>query len=90
MRELALVSKKPGSHTYKQTTVERSDIPNILNRELDVRAPTKSGASISPTSGPWEKFVLDLCSRRIVGWALSEMPDAELVIKALDVDLTVG
>lgn len=28
--------------------------------------------------------VLDLCTRRIVGWALSEKPDAELVIKALD------
>jgi putative transposase len=36
MRELALVSKRPGSHAYKQATVERADIPNILNREFDV------------------------------------------------------
>ena len=28
--------------------------------------------------------MLDLCTRRVVGWALSEKPDAELVIKALD------
>jgi transposase InsO family protein len=28
--------------------------------------------------------VLDLCARRVVGWALSEKPDADLVIKALD------
>lgn len=34
MRELALVSKQPGSHAYKQATVERPDIPNILNREF--------------------------------------------------------
>ncbi|BAQ82249.1 transposase [Pseudomonas sp. St29] len=39
MRELALVSKQPGSHAYKHATVERPDIPNILNREFDVHAP---------------------------------------------------
>ena len=27
---------------------------------------------------------LDLCARRVVGWALSNKPDADLVIKALD------
>jgi putative transposase len=36
MRELALVSKQRGSHAYKQATVERPDIPNILNWEFDV------------------------------------------------------
>ncbi len=41
MRELALVSKKPGSHSYKQATVERPDIPNILNREFGVPAPNQ-------------------------------------------------
>jgi putative transposase len=39
MRELALVSKQPGSHTYKHATVERLDIPNILKQEFDVPAP---------------------------------------------------
>ncbi len=36
--------------------------------------------------GKWHylAFVLDLCARRIVGWALPEKPDAELLIKALD------
>ena len=41
MRELALVSKQPGSHAYKKATVERSDIPNILNRAFDVEAPNQ-------------------------------------------------
>jgi putative transposase len=39
MRELELVSKQPGSHAYKKATIERPDIPNILNREFDVPAP---------------------------------------------------
>ncbi|MBK5003967.1 IS3 family transposase [Pseudomonas sp. S32] len=41
MRELALVSKQPGSHAYKKPTVERPDIPNILNRAFDVEAPNQ-------------------------------------------------
>lgn len=41
MQELGLVSKQPGSHTYKQATVERLDIPNLLNREFDVSAPNQ-------------------------------------------------
>ena len=41
MRELELVSKQPGSHAYKKATVERLDIPNILNREFDVEAPNQ-------------------------------------------------
>lgn len=39
MRELELVSKQLGSHAYKKATVERPDIPNILNQEFDVPAP---------------------------------------------------
>ncbi|RMM32542.1 ISPsy13, transposase OrfB, partial [Pseudomonas coronafaciens pv. oryzae] len=41
MRELGLISKQPGSHDYKKATVERPDIPNILNREFDVTAPNQ-------------------------------------------------
>lgn len=36
MRELELVSKLTGSHAYKQATIERPDIPNLLNREFNV------------------------------------------------------
>ena len=41
MRELDLVRKQPGSHAYKRATVERVDIPSILNREFDVPAPNQ-------------------------------------------------
>ena len=89
MRELDLVSKQPGSHAYKRATVERLDIPNTLNREFDVPAPNQvwcGDITYIWAQGKWHYLavVLDLCTRRIVGWALSEKPDAELVIKALD------
>lgn len=51
MRELGLVSQQPGSHAYKQATVERPDIPNRLNREFTVQRPISCGVAISPTSG---------------------------------------
>jgi len=87
MRELALVSNQPGSHAYKPATVERPDIPNTLNLEFDARAPIKSSAATSPTSGPkgngitWLSYWI--CTH-VELWALSGKPDADLVIKALD------
>lgn len=39
IRELGLISRQPGSHAYKKATIERPDIPNILNRGFDVPAP---------------------------------------------------
>ena len=89
MRELELVSKQPGSHAYKRATVERLDISNTLNREFDVPAPNqvwRGDITYIWAQGKWHYLavVLDLCARRVVGWALSEKPDAELVIKALD------
>ncbi|MBF8659623.1 IS3 family transposase [Pseudomonas putida] len=90
MRELALVSKQPGSHAYKKATVERPDIPNILNRAFDVEAPNQvwcGEITYVWAQGTWHYLavVLDLYARRVVGWALSEKPDADLVVKALDV-----
>lgn len=89
MRELALVSKQPGSHAYKKATVERPDIPNILSRAFDVEAPSQvwCGDIIYIwAQGKWHYLavVLDLYARRVVGWALSEKPDADLVVKAQD------
>ena len=90
MRELELVSKQPGSHAYKKATVDRPDIPNILNREFDVEAPNQvwcGDITYIWAQGKWHYLavVMDLYARRVVGWALSEKPDADLVIKALDV-----
>ncbi|MEL7559263.1 MULTISPECIES: IS3 family transposase [Stutzerimonas stutzeri subgroup] len=89
MRELGLVSKQPGSHAYKQATVERPDIPNRLNRDFAVQRPNQvwcGDITYVWAQGRWHYLaaVLDLHTRRVVGWAFSAKPDAELVIKALE------
>ena len=89
MQEAALVSKQPGLHRYKPCTEERPDIPNILDRQFDVEMPDMvwcGDITYIWTGSSWSYLatVLDLYSRRIVGWALSSAPDAELIIKALD------
>ncbi|HBO6312906.1 TPA: IS3 family transposase, partial [Pseudomonas aeruginosa] len=89
MRELGLVSKQPGSHAYKQATVERPDIPNRLNREFATEHPNQvwcGDITYVWAQGCWHYLaaVLDLHTRRVIGWAFSAKPDAELVIKALD------
>ena len=82
MRELELVSKQPGSHAYKKATVERPDIPNILNREFDVPTPDHvwcGDITYIWAQGKWQYLavVLDLFARRVVGWALSGKPDTD-------------
>lgn len=89
MKEQSLISKQPGSHAYKKATVERPDIPNVLNRQFTVATPNTvwcGDITYIWTQGRWHYLavVLDLCSRRVVGWAMSAKPDADLVIKALD------
>lgn len=88
--ELELVSKQPGSHAYKKATVERPDIPNVLNREFDVETPNQvwcGDITYIWAQGKWHYLavVINLYARRVVGWALSEKPDSGLMVKALDV-----
>jgi len=78
IRELALVSKQPGSYAYKQATVERPDIPNILNRlsrEFEVSARNQIWCvDITYIWAQGKKHylavVLVLYARRVLGWAL--------------------
>ena len=76
MRELGLVSKQPGSHAYKQATVERPDIPNRLNREFATEHPNQvwcGDITYVWAQGRWHYLaaVLDLHTRRVIGWAFS-------------------
>lgn len=89
MEELGLICKQPGSHAYKQATVERIDIPNHLNRQFEVDAPNQvwcGDITYVWAQGRWHYLaaVLDLFTRRVVGWAFSTRPDADLVVQALD------
>lgn len=88
MRDLGLLSKQPARHAYT-ATVERLDIPNHLNREFAVQAPKQAWCGDITyiwAQGRWcyLAVVLDLFGRRVVGWALSSHPNAELIIRALD------
>ncbi|WP_283130559.1 IS3 family transposase [Enterovibrio norvegicus] len=88
MKEAKLVSKQPGSHSYKQVTVERPDIPNQLNREFTVDAPNQVWCGDITYIWAGQRWcylavVIDLYRRRVVGWAMSGSPDAALVTKAL-------
>jgi putative transposase len=89
MQEIGLICKQPGPHAYKQATVERPGIPNRLDREFSVRRPDQvwcGDITYVWAGNRWAYLavVLDLYARRVVGFALSDQPDAELVVKALD------
>ncbi len=89
MAEIGLICKQPGPHAYKQATVERPDIPNVLDRQFDVDQPNQVWCGDisyiwSGTHWSYLALVLDLFARRVVGWSLSNSPDADLTIKALD------
>ena len=89
MREMNLISKQPSSHAYKKATVELTDIPNVLDGGISVPSPDKvwcGDIMYVGAEGRWhyQAAVIVLYARRVVGWALSAKPDADPVIKALD------
>ena len=89
MEEAQLICTQPGSHNYKVAKQERPDIPNILEREFTVMAPNQvwcGDITYIWAAGRWYYLavILDLFTRRIVGWAMSAHPDADLTCQALD------
>jgi transposase InsO family protein len=89
MRELDLKAKAP--RRYKVTTDSRHSFriaPNVLDRKFDVPAPdTVWTADISYvwTLEGWLYLavVMDLFSRRIVGWAMDKRMKTDLALNAL-------
>ncbi|MBO0406394.1 IS3 family transposase [Aeromonas hydrophila] len=89
MKEAGLVSKQPGVHRYQVARSERPDIPNHLAREFAAPQPNQvwcGDITYVWAGGRWHYLaaVLDLHTRRVVGWAMSGRPDADLAVKALD------
>jgi transposase InsO family protein len=63
--------------------------PNVLDRQFDVKAPNQAwvtDVTYIPTDEGWLYLaaILDLFSRRVVGWATSATNDRALALKALD------
>lgn len=79
-----LMSKQPGSHADKKATVERPDIPNVLDRKFTVSAPNEvwcGDITYVWAQGRWHYVaVIDLFARPVVRWAFSSRPDADLVV----------
>ena len=88
MKSMGLVSKQEKKHRYRQAEEESTIAANHLARQFTVEQPNQAWCGdvtyIWVGSG-WLYLaaVLDLYTRRIVGWACSESPDSELTAKAL-------
>ena len=88
MKEINLNSGQP-QHRYKVAQEEHVEIPNRLNREFDVAQPNQvwcGDITYIWAGNRWVYLavVLDLYSRCVVGWSMSDKADKWLVIKALD------
>lgn len=89
MKEANLVSKQPGPPAYRPAQEERPDIPNHLHRAFEVPAPNRvwcGDITYIWVGSMWVYLavVLDLYARRVVGWSLSDRPDTDLVLRALN------
>jgi putative transposase len=80
---------------YRCTTMSehgQAVAPNLLDRNFSPAAPNESWAGdvTELTTGSGKLYlavILDLCSRFVVGWALSASNDRHLAMRALDVAL---
>lgn len=88
MQRLGLYSCQLPKHAYKRGGNEHLNIPNHLNREFNVEAPNKVWCGDVTYIWQGDKWcylavVMDLFSRKPVGWAVSGSPDTALTAKAL-------
>ena len=92
MQQNGLVSRRFKRRRFKMTTDSNHGLPvapNVLNREFTADRPNikwVSDITYVPTREGWMYLavVLDLFSRRVVGWAMSERMTRQLVIDAFE------
>jgi putative transposase len=90
MKEMALEAEpwKPSPYAILKEAKEALECPNLLDRDFEPRAPNRvwtSDITYIWTKEGWSYLavVLDLFSRRVVGWSVSDRPDTSLVLSAL-------
>ncbi|GMV11356.1 MAG: transposase [Gemmatimonadota bacterium] len=98
MRADGLQGRAPRRRRRPQTTDSTHAhpiAPNLLDRQFDVNGVALNRVWVSdityvPTQEGWLYLaaVLDLASRRCVGWAMRDTLDAELAISALEMAIT--
>jgi transposase InsO family protein len=90
MKELGL--KSPTVKKYKATTNSNHQLPvqeNLLNQQFTAKALNQvwtADITYIPTDEGWLYLasIMDLCTRKIVGFHMDERMTKELVIQALD------
>ncbi|MCM3269532.1 IS3 family transposase [Paenibacillus elgii] len=90
MKEMGLRSRTVKK--YKATTNSNHSLPvaeNVLNQQFQVTKPNQvwcADITYVATEEGWlyVASVLDLCTRKIVGWSMGERMTKELVLRALD------
>ena len=88
MKEANISSKQPHKHKYKIAGDASVIAPNLLQREFAVESPNNVWCGDvtylwAGTQWLYLAVVMDLCARKIIGWACSESPDSELTCAAL-------
>ena len=88
MRQNKIKAKIVYKRRYMKGEKLASVADNLLNRKFDSDAPNKSWASDITSIRTYEGFlyvatVVDLFSRRIVGWLMDKNVDRHLVIRVL-------
>ena len=90
MREMGLKSKvsKAFTPTTTKSDPTKRPAPNTLNRDFSAKRPNQkwvTDITYLPTAGGWVYLaaVLDLFSRKVVGWAVSDSLATPLVSEAL-------
>jgi len=90
MREMKLKSRvrKPFTPTTTKADPSKQPAPNLLSRDFTATEPNQkwvTDITYLPTQAGWVYLavVLDLFSRKVVGWAMSDSLATELVSEAL-------
>jgi putative transposase len=90
MRENGLVARQKRRFVHTTDSHHEHPIaPNVLDRNFDVQAANRAwvgDVTYIPTKEGWLYLavLLDLFSRRVVGWSTSATNDRELALRALD------
>jgi putative transposase len=90
MRENGLVARQKRRFVHTTDSHHEHPIaPNVLDRNFDVHAANRAwvgDVTYIPTDEGWLYLavLLDLFSRRVVGWSTSATNDRELALRALD------
>ena len=88
MKVLNLVSSQQPVHRYRKANQEHVTVPNELDRQFSVNKPNTvwcGDVTYIWIGSRWAYLavVMDLFSRKPIGWAMSLSPDSELTGRAL-------